>query len=224
MWKSNFPPIIWFNINIKHKDHKTTICVLCVNTLKPKQNGRCFPDDIFKYIFLNEDVGISLKISLKFIPKVRINNIPAPVQIMAWRRSGDNIDPVHGTLYMAYTLFDLDNEWNVSYKCYTVYLIILRWTKYMDNHMSAVNSLWIMMHRDEPSYVSSQVIISIYWRSSTERSTVTADKFYKDAIHKPSIVYEMMPCGNRARRSSLQIIPCVLNLQILLCWRKSYYT
>ena len=30
-----------------------------------------------------------LKISLKFIPKVQINNIPALVQIMAWRRPAD---------------------------------------------------------------------------------------------------------------------------------------
>ena len=60
-----------------------------LNTLRPRQNGLRFPDDIFKYIFLNEDVLISLKISLKFIPKVRINNIPALVQIMAWRWSGD---------------------------------------------------------------------------------------------------------------------------------------
>ena len=59
------------------------------NTLRPRQNGRRFPDDIFKCIFLNENEWISLKISLKFIPKVRINNIPALVQIMAWRRSGD---------------------------------------------------------------------------------------------------------------------------------------
>ena len=43
------------------------------NTLKPRQNVRDFVDDIFKYIFLNE----SLWISLKFVPKVRINNIPA---------------------------------------------------------------------------------------------------------------------------------------------------
>ena len=38
---------------------------------------------------LNKNAWISLKISLKFIPKVQINNIPALVQIMAWRRSGD---------------------------------------------------------------------------------------------------------------------------------------
>ena len=60
-----------------------------INTLRPRQNGRHFPDDIFKSIFLNENARISFKISLKFVPKVRINNIPALVQIMAWRRPGD---------------------------------------------------------------------------------------------------------------------------------------
>ena len=40
-------------------------------------------------IFLNENIRISIKISLKFVPKGPINNNPALVQIMAWRRSGD---------------------------------------------------------------------------------------------------------------------------------------
>ena len=60
-----------------------------VNTLRPRQDSRHFPDDIFKCIFLNENATISFKKSLKFVPKVRINNIAALVQIMAWRRSGD---------------------------------------------------------------------------------------------------------------------------------------
>ena len=60
-----------------------------VNSLRPRQNGRYFPDDIFKCIFLNENVWITIKISLKFVPKGPINNIPALVQIMAWRRPGD---------------------------------------------------------------------------------------------------------------------------------------
>ena len=60
-----------------------------VNTLRPRQNGRHFPDDIFKCIFLNENAWISIKISLKFVPKGPINKIPALIQIMAWRRSGD---------------------------------------------------------------------------------------------------------------------------------------
>ena len=59
------------------------------NTLRPRQNGRYFADDIFKCIFLNGNACISLKISLKFVPKVRIDNIQALVQIMAWRRPGD---------------------------------------------------------------------------------------------------------------------------------------
>ena len=60
-----------------------------VNTLRPRQNGCHFADNIFKCIFLNENVRISLKISLGFVRKVWINNIPALVQIMAWCLPGD---------------------------------------------------------------------------------------------------------------------------------------
>ena len=48
-----------------------------INTLRPRQNGCHFLNDVFKCIFLNENVWISIKISLKL------------VQIMAWRRPGD---------------------------------------------------------------------------------------------------------------------------------------
>ena len=48
-----------------------------------------FSDSIFKCIFLNENVWIPIKISLKFVLKGPVNNIPALVQIMAWRRPGD---------------------------------------------------------------------------------------------------------------------------------------
>ena len=61
----------------------------CINTLRPRQNGRPFADEIFKCIFLNENVWIPIKISLKFVPQGPIDNIPALVQIMAWRRPGD---------------------------------------------------------------------------------------------------------------------------------------
>ena len=60
-----------------------------LNTLRPRQNGRRFADDTFKRIFLNENVRISIKISLKFVPKGPINNTPALIQIMAWLQSGD---------------------------------------------------------------------------------------------------------------------------------------
>ena len=48
-----------------------------------------FPDDNFKYIFMNENIQILFKISLNFASEVRINNIPALARIMAWRRPGD---------------------------------------------------------------------------------------------------------------------------------------
>ena len=65
---------------------KTMVALLdyVINTFRPRQNGRRF-----KHIFLNENVRISIQISLTFVPKGPINNIPALVQTMSWRRSGD---------------------------------------------------------------------------------------------------------------------------------------
>ena len=60
-----------------------------INTLRPRQDGRYFAYDVLQCIFLNENVWISLKIPLKFVPKGPINNIPALVQMMAWRQPGD---------------------------------------------------------------------------------------------------------------------------------------
>ena len=59
-----------------------------INILRPRQNCRHFADDMFKCIFLNKDVSISLKISLKFVHMDRIDSVPALVQIMDWRRPG----------------------------------------------------------------------------------------------------------------------------------------
>ena len=65
------------------------LATIHVNTLGPRQNGRYFADDIFKYIFLNKICCNFSEISLKFIPKGSINNKPALVQIMAWCQTGD---------------------------------------------------------------------------------------------------------------------------------------
>ena len=62
-----------------------------LNILRPRQDGRYFPDDIFKCILLNENICISIRISLKFVPKGPINNIQALVQIMAWHRTDDKL-------------------------------------------------------------------------------------------------------------------------------------
>ena len=63
--------------------------MLSFNTLRPIQNELHFADAIFRSIFLNENILILIKISLKFVPKGPVNNIPALVQKTAWRRPGD---------------------------------------------------------------------------------------------------------------------------------------
>ena len=72
-WKSRLPA------NDTDDVHGTKSAI---NTLRPKHNGRHFPDDIFKCIFLIENVWISIEISLKFVPTGPISNISALVQKM----------------------------------------------------------------------------------------------------------------------------------------------
>ena len=63
--------------------------LLRLNTLRPRQDGRHFTDDIFVCIFFNENCCVLIKFSLKYLRKGPINNNPALVEIMAWCRSGN---------------------------------------------------------------------------------------------------------------------------------------
>ena len=76
----------WYCIPISGN---TRLRLTSLNTLRPRRSRRHFADDSLRYIFLNENIWISIKISLKSIAKSPINNIPTLVQIMAWRRPGD---------------------------------------------------------------------------------------------------------------------------------------
>ena len=84
----------WYGLVDRH-DFISKIILCCIvncdnfNTLRPSQNGCHFADDIFKCILLNENVWITIKYSLKFVRMGQINNIPALVHIMGWRRPGD---------------------------------------------------------------------------------------------------------------------------------------
>ena len=64
---------------------------IALTHLPLEQNGSHFAGDVFKYIFVNEKFYISINISLKFVPKGPINNIPALVRIMAFCRIGDEL-------------------------------------------------------------------------------------------------------------------------------------
>ena len=60
-----------------------------LNTLRLRQDGRHFADNIFTCIFFNENCCILIKFSLKYVQNGPIDNNPALVQLMAWRRLGD---------------------------------------------------------------------------------------------------------------------------------------
>ena len=47
------------------------------NSYPSGQNDRHFADNMFRYIFVNEEFCILIKISLKFLPKGIIDNNPA---------------------------------------------------------------------------------------------------------------------------------------------------
>ena len=52
-----------FWLNFKHRASSKWF-----NTLRPRQNGQLLTDDIFTLIFMNENVSISINITLKFVP------------------------------------------------------------------------------------------------------------------------------------------------------------
>ena len=122
-------------------------CSLQINTLRPRQNGRHFTDDIFKCIFLNENVQIPIGISLKFVPNCLINNNPALVQIMAWRRPGDKplYEPVmvslpkHICVIRPQWVNTLNFEQNGRY----VAVVILKWNLSIPYKQNAMIRYWI---------------------------------------------------------------------------------
>ena len=97
---------------------------MIINTLRPRQYDPLFADDTFKRIFLNENIRIAIKISLKFVPKGLFSNIPALVLIMAWRRPGDKplSEPMidHWRIYASLGLNEL--IWIVVYSQFPVYV------------------------------------------------------------------------------------------------------
>ena len=58
-------------------------------------------DNIFKCIFLNENVRIWIQISVKFVPKGTIENKSALVQVFTWCRRGNK--PLPETIMTQFT-------------------------------------------------------------------------------------------------------------------------
>ena len=114
----------------------TYIITYTVNTLRPRQSGHHFSYDILEWIFLNENVLITIKISFKFVPRGPINNLPVLVQIINWHQPGDKSLsdlmmvrlPTH--IYVTWT------QWVNGKGCHCVCFIIIRVVKGYQNDAS----------------------------------------------------------------------------------------
>ena len=86
-----------------------------VNTLRFRHNNRHLAQDIFPSFCLNGNVWTLLKMSLKCVTGVRINDIPVLVQIMVWRWPGDkplsDIFCVTRTQWVKSVLQSQSGEW-----------------------------------------------------------------------------------------------------------------
>ena len=124
------------------------------NILRQTQNGRHFPEDIFKCTFWNEIAQISIDISVKFTPKGQINNISALVQIMAWSQPSNKrlSEPMMVTLLLKNRwIFSLMGELCGVYCFYFAQMFALSRTYYSDCcHVYEVwGTHWERTNRDE---------------------------------------------------------------------------
>ena len=79
----------WYSKKLSVSDSTKSKCHRNVLTHWGRDKIDAIFQMIFKCISLNENIWISNRISLKFVPKSQINDIPALVQIMAWRLPGN---------------------------------------------------------------------------------------------------------------------------------------
>ena len=81
----------WFRkkmIKLGRQSHVRHVSTFQVITLRLRKNGSQFKD-IFRCIFLYENLRSLIRISLNFVPNGPINNKLALVQMMAWHWTGD---------------------------------------------------------------------------------------------------------------------------------------
>ena len=131
-------------------------------TLWGRENGHHFPDDIFRYICSNENVWISIKISLKFIP---INSVLVLVQIMTWHRTGDNplLEPITASFAEGYVRYSA----SMSLMCITLDM-------YSSSHISSYFSF--THNTSTQPYRPDPIIISIYVAATWFPSSYAGEK------------------------------------------------
>ena len=98
-----------------------------LNTLRPRQDGRYFADDVLKCIFLNENVWISCKIPLKFVPRVQATSHYLNQCWYLCRR-------IYTSLGLNELVRRYASQWRERWKCWRCWLLelvilFMEWTK-----------------------------------------------------------------------------------------------
>ena len=138
-----------------------------------RQGGRHFADDIFECIFLNENIWIPIIISLKFVPKGPINNIPAMVQIMAWRHPEDK--PLSEPMVVS-----LPTHICVARPQWVIIICQLVWNLFFSDFIIAQtrNYMWVRLFYFSGILAIRRIICSeghrsvIFWKSIKCRNTI----------------------------------------------------
>ena len=81
----------WFQPTLHNGCNYLSMLGLKLNHVSKRHPLPPFPTWHFQIHFFNENIEIQIKISLRFLLKVPVNNIPALVQIMASHRPGDKV-------------------------------------------------------------------------------------------------------------------------------------
>ena len=135
-----------------------------VNTFQPRQNGRYFAASIFKCIFLNENVWISIKISLKFVLKGPFDTMPALVQIygltqdrqqaIIWNNNG----VVYRSIYASLSLNKLRDVPLKRYNSHTGEMTSLYWDNSLLIQLVKMISYKTWLRYSDSISVCSQVV------------------------------------------------------------------
>ena len=146
-----------------------------LNTLRPRRNGRHFPDDFFKCIFCNENVWIAIKIPLKFVHKGPVNNILALVRIglapnrrhaIIWTKDGSGYRRMYTTL----GLDELNRYYNKRTPISTP----------LSNTYQYLALLLLVTSRNEslPGPMLTKIFVDIWRRYATMRLLINAQRLY----------------------------------------------
>ena len=143
--------------------------------MRPRENGQHLADDTFKRIFFNENVWISIKISLTFVPKGPIYNIPALVQIMAWCRPGDKplsepmMDslPRHICVTLPQWINKLGPRQNGRHFADNIFRRI-----FLNENLNGIPNTWANIYNTQNMFIQRNVMKIIFVASYCDQETV----------------------------------------------------